>query len=217
VPKRTAYKIILITAVLVVSMLTFSVKNVGADGIVGDMNGDDVVDARDIEIASNAVNSWPGHPRWNPLADLDGDGKISAMDICIIAHHIGKKITMITVSLKINPCVLNLRSKGRWITALIEFPEGYSAKAVNISSILLNGTIRAESRPHAMGDFDCDGKEELMLKFNRRALANFILENYHCRTRIGRITLTITGNFADGTRFKGSTTQKVLFTSHRCK
>lgn len=41
-----------------------------------DLNGDDKVDIRDIAIAAKAFGSYPGHPRWNPMADVYRDGKM---------------------------------------------------------------------------------------------------------------------------------------------
>ena len=36
-----------------------------------DINNDGVVDMLDISIAAYAFGSYPGHPRWNPLADVN--------------------------------------------------------------------------------------------------------------------------------------------------
>jgi hypothetical protein len=216
-PRKLVYGTILTIAVLAVSMFAFGVSRVNANEIIGDVNGDGVVNMEDVETASEAFNTSPGHPRWNPLADLNGDEAITSMDICIIAHHIGKNITEVTVRLRINPCVLNLRSRGRWITALIEFPEGYLAREANISSIMLNNTVHAESRPYAAGDFDGDGKEELMVKFDRRAVIKLIMDKCESHHKFAKVTLTVTGKFDNGTPFKGSTTQKFIPIKHRTK
>jgi PKD repeat protein len=70
-------------------------NNVFIDGwvkvkILGDINGDGVVDARDIAIVIRAFGSYPGHPRWNPEADLNGDNKIDAKDVALTLKNFGK-------------------------------------------------------------------------------------------------------------------------------
>jgi hypothetical protein len=69
--------------------------NVFEDGyikikLVGDINGDDSVDMRDIFDAAQAFGSYPGHPRWNPDIDLDRDGQISMRDLAIVTINFGK-------------------------------------------------------------------------------------------------------------------------------
>ncbi len=64
--------------------------------LVGEINHDFKVDMKDIGIAARAFGSYPGHPRWNPLADITGptylvpDGKVEMRDIGIIARNFGK-------------------------------------------------------------------------------------------------------------------------------
>ena len=100
----------------------------------------------------------------------------------------------------IAPDTLNLKSKGKWITAYIELPEGYDVNDINVSSILLNDTIPAELEPIAIGDCDNDTVPDLMVKFNRTAVSEFILGQ---NIAYGNVTLTITGEVA-GTLFEGS-------------
>jgi len=57
------------------------------------------------------------------------------------------------LSVSINPDTLNLKSKGKWITAYIEFPKDYNVDDTDISSILLNNTIPVDSSaPISIGD-----------------------------------------------------------------
>lgn len=60
--------------------------------ILGDINGDDVVDIYDALLASNAFGSHPGAPHWNPACDLNEDGIVDIFDIIILAQNFGKKI-----------------------------------------------------------------------------------------------------------------------------
>jgi len=83
----------------------------------------------------------------------------------------------ITATVDIAPKSLNLKGKGRWITAHIELPEGYNVSDIDVSTIMLNDTIPAEPRPVAIGDYDNDSVPDLMVKFDRSAVISCILDN----------------------------------------
>jgi hypothetical protein len=55
-----------------------------------DINRDGTADMKDIVIAINAFRSFPGHPRWNPIADMNLDGMVDMRDIVYIALMFGK-------------------------------------------------------------------------------------------------------------------------------
>lgn len=57
---------------------------------LGDVNDDGVVNIRDMFIFGKAFASYPGHPRWNPKADIDKNGRINILDGVIIAKSFGK-------------------------------------------------------------------------------------------------------------------------------
>ncbi|MEM2704758.1 MAG: hypothetical protein QXR45_16555 [Candidatus Bathyarchaeia archaeon] len=117
-------------------------------------------------------------------------------------------IPKIPATINIDPDTLNLRSKGKWITVYVEFPEDYNVSDIDVSSILLNGSIPAESKPVAIGDYDSDGIPDLMVKFKRAQVISYILANVNLtelyEERFMTITLTITGKLKDGTSFQGS-------------
>ena len=46
-----------------------------------DLNGDGKVTGRDVAIVARALPSEPGHKRWNPDADLNGDGFVDLGDL----------------------------------------------------------------------------------------------------------------------------------------
>jgi len=94
----------------------------------------------------------------------------------------------------IKPETLNLKSKGKWITAYIELPDGYKAADVDISTIRLNGVVPAEPKPCAVDD------KELMVKFDRAAVQKMV--------SVGKVTLTVTG-VVSGVPFEGSDTVRV--------
>jgi hypothetical protein len=60
---------------------------------MGDVNGDGRVDSRDAVEAILAFRAFPGHPKWNPLLDLDRNNLIDARDIVIILLNFQKECT----------------------------------------------------------------------------------------------------------------------------
>ncbi len=114
-------------------------------------------------------------------------------------------------TIDIEPKTLNLRSSGKWITAYIELLEGYDVADINVSTIMLNGTVPAELSPTAIGDYDNDTVPDLMVKFDRAKTIEYILANVNTRGRFMTITLTITGKLNDGTPFQGSDTIKIIY------
>jgi hypothetical protein len=57
---------------------------------LGDLNFDGKVDILDIGIFGKAYGSYPGHPRWNSLADVVRDKVINILDVVMIAKNFGK-------------------------------------------------------------------------------------------------------------------------------
>jgi len=106
----------------------------------------------------------------------------------------------VAATIDIDPNALNLRSKGKWITAYIELPEGYDVSNINVSTVMLNGTVSAELKPVTIGDYDNDIIPDLMVKFDRTAVCEFILSK---GITVGNVTLTVSGRLYDGTEFEG--------------
>jgi len=122
---------------------------------------------------------------------------------------------VVSAHIRIQPRVLNLRSRGRWITCYIELPEGYDVADINVSSIMLDDVIPAEPRPIAIGDYDCDGIPDLMVKFDRAQVKSYIRSKIYTIQRLGKgfmtLTLTISGKLIDGAPFEGSDTIKIIW------
>lgn len=96
---------------------------------------------------------------------------------------------------------MNLKSKGKWITAYIELPEGYNVSDINIEAVELNHNGFALSAK--WGDVQDD---VLMVKFDRQALIEYLKAKGITDVEV---TLTITGE-VKGTPFKGTDTIKVI-------
>jgi hypothetical protein len=60
--------------------------------LMGDVNGDGTVNMRDINQLVLVFRSYPGHPKWDPLNDLDRNGIIDMRDITLCILNFGKTI-----------------------------------------------------------------------------------------------------------------------------
>jgi parallel beta-helix repeat protein len=59
---------------------------------MGDVNRDGYIDHWDIYTIGRAFGTTPGHPRWNPDADINSDGKIDARDTAHAEKNYGRDI-----------------------------------------------------------------------------------------------------------------------------
>jgi len=118
----------------------------------------------------------------------------------------------VRTSIDIDPDTLNLKSKGRWITAYIELPEGYSVDAIDVPTILLNDTISVDPEvPTQLEDYDTDGVPDLMVKFDRAAVITWLgtVDYGEDPGKSVEVTLVITGEVT-GTPFEGADTVRLL-------
>jgi hypothetical protein len=58
--------------------------------LMGDIDGDGKVDMKDVGWVVDAFGSYPGHPRWNPDADLNQGGFVDMKDIGLTVINFGK-------------------------------------------------------------------------------------------------------------------------------
>jgi hypothetical protein len=59
--------------------------------IIGDVNGDGVVDIFDLVLVALGYGSSQGEPGYNPNADVNGDGIIDIFDLVLVAKHYGEE------------------------------------------------------------------------------------------------------------------------------
>jgi len=77
----------------------------------------------------------------------------------------------ISATVDIKPDTLNLKSKGKWITCYIELPEGYNVSDIDVSTVMLDGTILVDPAvPIQIGDCDNDSIPDLMLHLTGQRL-----------------------------------------------
>ncbi|MFQ6060476.1 MAG: PQQ-binding-like beta-propeller repeat protein [Thermoplasmata archaeon] len=108
----------------------------------------------------------------------------------------------VEADIDITPKTLNVRGRGKYISARIEV-EGYHPDDVLIESILLQGNLRAVSGSEKIGDSDRDGVPDLTVKFSRGELLEMLVPGYV-------VDLKITGYLSDGKRFEGIDTARVI-------
>jgi len=120
--------------------------------------------------------------------------------------------SVVNATIDINPDTLNLLSEGKWITGYIELPGVCNVGDVNVSTILLNDSIPAETHPLGIGDENSNAIPDLMVKFDRAEVQSYVFANINvtklAEERFMNITLTVTGTLNDGTQFRGSDTIK---------
>lgn len=120
----------------------------------------------------------------------------------------------IPCTIDINPGKINLKSKGKWVTAYIEFEGNASIEEVELDSVAIekiNGNpIDAIYRdgPADTGDHDLNDIPDLMVKFHRQALiARF--KNMNAKDK-DEMILTVSGNLTGGESFEGDCTVTVI-------
>ena len=89
---------------------------------------------------------------------------------------------------EISPKTLNINSNGNWITCFIEVPS-YSPELIDVSTLILNGTIHAEIHPIYIGDNNGNTASDLMVKFNRSEVQSIV--------HTGEFTLYLEGKVDD--------------------
>lgn len=114
--------------------------------------------------------------------------------------------------IKINPHTLNLKSNGQWITTYIELTEGHDIEDIDVSTVMINNTIPVDQdAPITIGDYDLDGVPDLMVKFDRASIIEWLgtIDYSENTGKSHLLKFTITGK-ALGIAFEGSDVVKAL-------
>jgi hypothetical protein len=104
-------------------------------------------------------------------------------------------------AIRIRPRKLNLKSRGKWMTCIINPPEGYSIQDIDLNAFLGFGKWIAAFKVKAR-------RNVLVAKFDRSDVQSFIEDmglEYPAQ-----VELKVTGKLIDGTPFEGSDTIKVI-------
>jgi hypothetical protein len=142
--------------------------------------------------------------------DADGDGLSDSYLLTAPVTHFSTygtaAFSFCTAALEVNPRTLNLKSKGNFITVLLEFEGGeceFDLTEVDVTSIRLAvmepvaspGIQRSGAAKTNIGDEDRDGVPDLAIKFDRAEVTSWLPVQ-------GESQLTVWGNFAEGTLFR---------------
>jgi parallel beta-helix repeat protein len=147
-----------------------------------------------IDTGDNGASGLPefdldGNPR---IVDGDDDGA-AVVDMGAFEYQ---GVTAIEATIDIDPDTLNLKNKGNWVTAYIELPAGYNVADINVSTLWLNDSVKAELKPASIGDEDNDGIIDLMAKFDRPAVEDLLEVSEN-------VEITVSGSLISGTQFVG--------------
>jgi hypothetical protein len=152
------------------------------------------VDESSLKVWKHNGTSWL-EDGWNESRFLDTTNNIVGVNITSFSLFAPLGVKQAepgeSMSVTIKPETLNLASKGKF-TAFILFPEGFDVSQIDLSTVSCAGAPAVKGI--AAGNV-------YIAKFNRNALANVLT---------GNVTLTVTGEFKDGTPFEGSDVIRVI-------
>ena len=131
--------------------------------------------------------------------DVDGDGfeELIIEEIAPDGYHVAvlsEEDAEVKVTLDIDPDTLNLKSKGRWITAYLS-AQNASLQDIDVSTILLQEALTPERWDHQ--------DDVLMLKFNRQELIAML--------EVGEsVEIMLSGKWKDGTALEAHDRIRVI-------
>lgn len=113
----------------------------------------------------------------------------------------------------IDPDTLNLKSKGKWVTCYIEFPEEYDVADIEVSTVAITSisavggdateiNIPAEPFPTEIGDYNDNGILDLMVKFDRQLVQDVV--------PVGAVEITVSGSTIGEVDFQGTDTLLII-------
>lgn len=139
----------------------------------------------------NAV--WMSGSGWLPLEYPAGHGNEGdPLDFAFVINGVPPPPTLTVPPWMFTPVTLNLASKGKWVTAHVELPEGYDGEDVDMDTVMLEDSIPVDWCKKQKG-------YRVMLKFDRSELEDMISGDPSGKPA----EFKISGRFTDGTPFVG--------------
>lgn len=120
---------------------------------------------------------------------------------------------IIEAEVSLTPRVLNMKSRGRWITGFIVLPPEVHVENVIVSTIRLNNSIPAQLKPVTSRVYKRLGLEILAVKFDRASVINLIrnaISSIENSLKKQKIVLTISGTLIDCLTFEGKTEIRII-------
>ncbi len=137
--------------------------------------------------------------------DKNGDGFFEQMAIADNELSYDEFALQTETVVDFDPDTLNLKSKGKFVTVYIELPEDIDASEIDLFSLELNEFIPPLRMPIEIGDYDSDGTNDLMIKFDLLELI-VLLEP-------GEQIIDLTGRLLDGRPIAGFDIIRVIHES----
>ena len=151
----------------------------------------------DVQDIACAIVIGQGTDRLSSIADLRNEVPIVAQ------YRAELPPGVLPAELDVTPGVLTTKTGRAWVSAYIEIP-GIDPLDIDISTVRLQGTIPAAPRIAVVGDHDSDGVPDLMLKFDRAALASLLVP--------GNNIVRLTGSLSTGPEFMGTDVVRLVAT-----
>jgi hypothetical protein len=114
-----------------------------------------------------------------------------------------------------DPLNLNSTNPSQNVSVLLELAAGFDVNDVNVSTVMLNGTIPAIVGSGKIGDFDGNLSPDIVFELDYVQTVDLVLSQ---NITFGPVTFTLTGSLYNGTEFGGSDTVQVsaLFADVDC-
>jgi hypothetical protein len=126
-------------------------------------------------------------------------GNTAFLSVSGVQNLKGYTINSVQATIDFKPDTLNLQSGGKYVTVYIEV-QGYDVEDIDISSIRLNNIVSPTGLT-SIGDYDNDGIEDLMVKFDRAEVQSIL--------SVGIQIVAITGSIS-GMPLYGADTVNVI-------
>jgi hypothetical protein len=127
--------------------------------------------------------------------DNDGDGVFVQMVIADNELSYDEFALQTETVVDFDPDTLNLKDKGKFATVYIELPDDFDVSDIDLFSLALNELVPPLPKPIEIGDYDNDGINDLMVKFDLQELIE-VLEP-------GEQIIDLTGRLLDGRPLAG--------------
>lgn len=116
---------------------------------------------------------------------------------------------IVSATIDIHPETLNTKSNGRFITAHVEL-YGHDVHDIDIATVVLKDNVAiasALSSPSQIGDFDSDGNLDLMIKFSRKDVIDYL--ESALKTNMP-VEFVVEGQMLSGEIFRGASIIQVI-------
>jgi hypothetical protein len=107
----------------------------------------------------------------------------------------------VTAQVDIDPDVINLASRARWVTAYIELSSG-SPETIDLPTLRLAGSVSPDAKVVTLADHDQNGIKDLMVKFSREELDPLLT--------LGVNELKLTGSLVTGEHLEATDEVRVI-------